>query len=122
MFYLLFRFLKGDQEKDYQGFRSKEDMIKFIQEKKEDIRIERVVEATKEFKLNWTLRLDEIDGPRPQRRGRPKKKKRPGLCKNPDCGEKFELEDWQHSSLHWCPSCRQLPKYKNYDKRNGMKN
>lgn len=35
-----------------------------------------------------------------------------GKCRK--CKKSFELEDWQHSTLHWCPDCRKLPSYKNF--------
>ena len=30
------------------------------------------------------------------------------------CKKKFDLESWQHSSLHWCPECRKLEVYQGY--------
>lgn len=76
MFYLLFRYSLGAQKKVYQEFKSKEDVIKFIKEKRGKIEIEKVIEAGREFKLNWILKLDEIDKPSPQRRGRPRKEEK----------------------------------------------
>lgn len=176
MFYLFFRYSLADQKKVYEEFKSKEDVIEFIEGKRDEIEIEKVIEAGREFKLNWILKLDEIDKPSPQRRGRPRKEKEKdepkqldqeepkkeqedkekhwelcsvceknrvvssnkrkicgeclqkekekklGHCKRPGCGKEFELEDWQHSSLHWCPDCQQRPDYKNYDKRDRIQN
>jgi len=195
---MLFRYSLADTRKVYEEFKSKEELIKFIKEKKEEIEINKIIEAGKEFKINWILTLDEIGKPAPQGRGRPrkkaedskieeikpkrrrgrprkekivsepeqlepeesleepgefedesveeapeeepdeegqeeskeeeteitkkleemkkKKKGRMGRCKRKSCLKVFELEDWQHSSLHWCPECRLLPGYKDYDK------
>ena len=41
-------------------------------------------------------------------KGEPKK----GKCRR--CKKEFELEDWQHSSMHWCSECRASPDYKNF--------
>lgn len=30
------------------------------------------------------------------------------------CKKEFDLESWQHSSLHWCPDCRKLGVYQDY--------
>jgi len=88
MFYLLFRYSLADTRKVYQEFKSKEDLIKFIEEKKKKIEIDKIIEAQKEFEISWIPRLDEIEKPRkmttepkklqPQiegkrKRGRPKK-------------------------------------------------
>ena len=75
MFYLLFGYLKDEQEKVYEEFKSKEALINFIKERRDEIEIEKIIEAGREFKLSWILKLDEIGKPGPQRRGRPKKKK-----------------------------------------------
>lgn len=45
-----------------------------------------------------------------------KKEKKMGRCKRKSCLKVFELEDWQHSTLHWCPECQRRPDYKGYDK------
>lgn len=63
MFYLLFRYCLADTKKVYQEFKSKEDVIKFIEEKKEEIEIDKIIEAQKEFKISWIPRLDEIEKP-----------------------------------------------------------
>lgn len=39
----------------------------------------------------------------------------------PECGKEFELEEWQHSTLHWCPKCRNSPEYKEFGQRNAQK-
>jgi len=75
MFYLLFGYLKDEQEKVYEEFKSKEALINFIKERRDEIEIEKIIEAGREFKLNWILKLDEIDGPEPKKRGRKKKEK-----------------------------------------------
>lgn len=41
-----------------------------------------------------------------------KKELKEGKCRR--CGKPFLLEDWQHSTLHWCRLCRQTPEYKNF--------
>lgn len=35
-----------------------------------------------------------------------------GKCRK--CKKEFDLEDWQHSSMHWCAECRKLPDYQNF--------
>ena len=75
MFYLLFRYLKGEHEKDYRRFRSKEELIIFIEEKRNEIEINKIIEAKRELKFNWTLRLDEISTPILRGTGRKKKEK-----------------------------------------------
>jgi len=75
MFYLLFRYLKDEQEKVYEEFKSKDGLINFIKERRDEIEIAKIIEAGREFKLNWILKIDEIDKPYFQRRGRPKKEK-----------------------------------------------
>ena len=37
---------------------------------------------------------------------------RKGRCRL--CGKGFDLLDWQHSSLHWCPECRKSQEYTEY--------
>jgi len=75
MFYLLYRYSLADQKKLYQEFKSKEELIKFIEKKKDEIEIDKIIKAGREFKLNWILKLDEINKPEPQKRGRPRKEK-----------------------------------------------
>jgi len=44
-----------------------------------------------------------------------KKKRRvgkKGKCRL--CGRRFQLESWQHSTLHWCPRCRKGEAYQEY--------
>jgi len=41
-----------------------------------------------------------------------------GKCRR--CKGSFNLEDWQHSSLHWCPDCRKLPSYKNFKETHSL--
>jgi len=89
MFYLLFRRAEANREKDYLGFKSKEDMAKFIQEHKNGIRIERAIEVTKEFKLNWIVQLDAIGK---SGRGRPRKEKKKAGPEQPDQEEPDEEE------------------------------
>ncbi len=43
-----------------------------------------------------------------------KKKKINKIGKCRKCEKEFKLEDWQHSSMHWCPECRKHPNYKNF--------
>ena len=40
------------------------------------------------------------------------KENKMGKCRK--CNKDFELEDWQHSSMHWCSECRKLDDYKNF--------
>lgn len=75
MYYLFFRSSLGEQKKVYEEFKSKENIIEFIKEKRDEIEIVKIIEGGREFKINWILKLDEIDKPAPQRRGRPKKEK-----------------------------------------------
>ncbi len=75
MFYLLFRYLRGEHEKDYRGFRSREELIKFIEEERNEIKINRIIEAKREFKFDWMLGLDETSTPIPRGLGRKKKEK-----------------------------------------------
>lgn len=35
-----------------------------------------------------------------------------GRCRT--CKKEFNLEGWQHSSLHWCPKCQKSDVYKNF--------
>ena len=52
-----------------------------------------------------------------------KKTAKKGKCKMPGCGKEFTLESWQHSTLHWCPACRNSPEYQNfrtYQRLNGI--
>lgn len=74
MFYVLFRYLKGEQEKDYQRFRLKKELLKFVEEKKGEIEIDKIIEATREFKFRWALQLDEISSPIPRGLGTKKEK------------------------------------------------
>ena len=41
----------------------------------------------------------------------PKDPKKGKCCR---CKKTFTLEDWQHSTLHWCSDCRKHPDYKNF--------
>jgi len=75
MFYLLYRYSLADQKKLYQEFKSKEDVIEFIEGKRDEIEIDKIIKPGREFKLNWILKLDEINKPEPQKRGRPRKEK-----------------------------------------------
>jgi len=46
-----------------------------------------------------------------------------GVCRK--CKAIFELEWWQHSTLHWCPACQNSEIYKNYiyvERINGGRN
>ena len=43
---------------------------------------------------------------------------REGKCRR--CKKEFELEDWQHSSMHWCPDCRLSPDYKDFVEPNTL--
>lgn len=47
-------------------------------------------------------------------KGEPKK----GKCRR--CKKVFELEDWQHSSMHWCSECRASPNYKNFSETQSL--
>ena len=40
------------------------------------------------------------------------KTEKKGKCRK--CGKGFYLEDWQHSTLHWCPSCRDSIDYQTF--------
>ena len=42
-----------------------------------------------------------------------------GKCRR--CEKEFELEDWQHSSMHWCTECRLSPDYKNFSETHEMR-
>jgi len=94
MFYLLFCYFLADQRKLYQKFKSKEELIKFIEEKKEEIEIDKIIEPGREFKLNWILRLDEVGKPESQKRGKKKeeKKKRERIDEKKVEEEKVEPE------------------------------
>ncbi|HEC62734.1 MAG TPA: hypothetical protein ENI27_10860 [bacterium] len=37
---------------------------------------------------------------------------REGNCSK--CKKKFKLKNWQNSALHWCPTCRKSPGYKDF--------
>ncbi len=43
-----------------------------------------------------------------------KKQKNNTIGKCRKCTKGFKLENWQHSSMHWCPECRKSPNYKDY--------
>ena len=108
MFYLLFRYSLADQKKVYEEFKSKEDVIEFIKEKRDEIEIVKIIEAGREFKLNWILKLDEIGKPTPQRRGRPKKKKDEGEKAEPEQVDQEEPDKEQEDKeKHWelCTVC-----------------
>jgi len=49
-----------------------------------------------------------------QKSRKPKKAIKPGVCHMPGCGAKFWLESWQHSKIHYCPSCRRGEAYRGY--------
>lgn len=51
MYYVLFTYSKGQKERDFRGFRSDDDVIKFIHENYEKIDIVQIIAAEKSFRL-----------------------------------------------------------------------
>ena len=39
-----------------------------------------------------------------------------GVCHMPGCGKGFELVSWQHSTIHYCPTCQKKKRYGEYKK------
>ena len=39
-----------------------------------------------------------------------------GTCHMPECGKEFELVSWQHSTIHYCPTCQKKKRYGEYKK------
>lgn len=186
MFYLLFQYKDGQEEKGFQKFNTKEELIAFLYKNINRFLIHIIIEPKKEYRFGlvevaekkgeltlycekcgdlisaqnttgycgkcasgsriltskkkcsdcgsiiaeWNksglctkcrtanrLKLSKIK--RREKREAQKlieeKSLKKGKCRK--CEKEFELEDWQHSSMHWCPECRKSGDYKEYNER-----
>lgn len=182
MFYLLFKYKKNPQERDYQEFLYREDLIKYLLDNSKLILKHKIIESEKEYEFKLVrLKEDEkleckkcgkeitigsstgycvkcssgsrlktakrtcstpgcetkiadwnksglcsachvkrsLSAETAKRREKRAAQKaiekgepRKGKCRR--CEKEFELEDWQHSSMHWCSECRASPDYKDF--------
>lgn len=84
----------------------KQKRKKKTETKEEKVPIQVQVDETKSKEET----IKEVEEPSPS--GKIAKVRARGKCRK--CKKEFKLEDWQHSSMHWCSECRKHPDYKNY--------
>ena len=58
MFYLLFQYNSGSQNRDYRGFRKKEELTKFLFENSKKILTHKIIESEKEYEFRL-IRIQE---------------------------------------------------------------